>query len=114
MLVLHGFTGARRACARGPSTWPAPGYTVRLPLLPGHGTSVRRDGGHPVDGLVLRRRAALGELRARCDEVFVMGLSMGATLALRLAEQRPDEVAGLVLVNASVTSQDRRLRCCRC
>jgi carboxylesterase len=33
---------------------------------------------------------------------------MGATLALRLAELRPD-VAGLVVVNASVISQDRRL-----
>ena len=28
-------------------------------------------------------------LRERCDEVFVMGLSMGGTLALRLAEERP-------------------------
>ena len=28
-----------------------------------------------------------------------MGLSMGGTLALRLAEEHGDEVAGLVLVN---------------
>ena len=28
----------RRACGRGPSTWPAAGLTVRLPRLPGHGT----------------------------------------------------------------------------
>jgi carboxylesterase len=42
--------------------------------------------------------------------VIVMGLSMGGTLALRLAEQHGDRVAGVVLVNASVHSEDRRLR----
>jgi carboxylesterase len=35
--------------------------------------------------------------------VYLMGLSMGAGMALRLAERHPGEVAGLVLVNPSVT-----------
>ena len=34
-----------------------------------------------------------------------MGLSMGGTLVLRLAEQRADEVAGVVVVNASLASE---------
>ncbi len=38
--------------------------------------------------------------------VLVFGLSMGGTLALRLAEQRP-EVAGLVLVNPSLRTERR-------
>jgi carboxylesterase len=38
-----------------------------------------------------------------------MGLSAGAALALRLAEQRPADVAGLVLVNPCVRLSDRRL-----
>jgi carboxylesterase len=41
--------------------------------------------------------------------VAVAGLSMGGCLALRLAEQRPDDVDALVLVNPSVRSTDRRL-----
>lgn len=45
---------------------------------------------------------ALDHLSRRCAQVFVMGLSMGATLALRLAEQRGSQVAGLVLVNPSL------------
>jgi carboxylesterase len=49
------------------------------------------------------------DLRGRCDTVFAMGLSMGGTLVLRLAEERGQQVAGLVLVNASVASQDKRL-----
>jgi carboxylesterase len=37
--------------------------------------------------------------------VFVAGLSMGGTLATRLAEVRPDDVAGLLLVNPALLSQ---------
>jgi carboxylesterase len=54
--------------------------------------------------------AAFGRLRARCSQVFVMGLSMGGCLALRLAEQHGRAVAGLVVVNPSLTTTDRRAR----
>ena len=53
--------------------------------------------------LVVERHLAL--LRERCDEVFVMGLSMGGTLAIRLAEEHGDEIAGLVLVNPSLLTK---------
>jgi carboxylesterase len=36
-----------------------------------------------------------------------MGISLGACLALRLAEQRGEQVAGLVLVNPSITADTR-------
>ena len=50
---------------------------------------------------------AFDELQARTDEIFVMGLSMGGCLALRLAELRGEAVIGLVLVNPSVTADTR-------
>ena len=50
---------------------------------------------------------AFDELRAHADEIFVMGLSMGGCLALRLAEVRGPSVSGLVLVNPSVTADTR-------
>jgi carboxylesterase len=37
--------------------------------------------------------------------VFVAGLSMGGTLATRLAEERPDDVAGLILVNPALLTE---------
>jgi carboxylesterase len=54
---------------------------------------------------------SFGVLRERCGTVFVMGLSMGGSLSLRLAEKRADEVAGLVLVNPAVHTErwDRHL-----
>ncbi|MBV9291140.1 MAG: alpha/beta fold hydrolase, partial [Frankiales bacterium] len=42
------------------------------------------------------------ELRSRCEKTFVMGLSMGGTVVLRLAEQRGADVAGVVVVNPSL------------
>jgi carboxylesterase len=50
---------------------------------------------------------AFDELRAASDEIFVMGMSMGGCLALRLAELHGSEVSGLVLVNPSVTAESR-------
>jgi carboxylesterase len=45
---------------------------------------------------------AYEELRGQADEIFLMGLSMGGCLALRMAELRGNGVAGLVLVNPSL------------
>jgi carboxylesterase len=44
---------------------------------------------------------AWADLTGRCDAVFVAGLSMGGSLAIRLAETHP-EIAGIVLVNPLV------------
>lgn len=72
---------------------------MSLPLLPGHGTrwedlqlTTWRDWYAEVD-------RALRELLDRCETVFVMGLSMGGALTLRLAAQHGDAVRGIVLVN---------------
>jgi carboxylesterase len=51
-------------------------------------------------------KRAFDDLATRCEQVFAMGLSMGGTLSLRLAEERPEDVAGLVLVNPSVTTEN--------
>jgi len=50
---------------------------------------------------------AFGDLAKRTSEVFAMGLSMGACLALRLAERRGTAISGLVLVNPSITADSR-------
>jgi carboxylesterase len=87
----------------------AAGLTVRLPRLPGHGTSwqeMQLTRWPDWYGTVERE---LLSLRDRCDTVFVMGLSMGGTLTLRLAEQHGDAIRGIVVVNASVLSKNRLL-----
>jgi carboxylesterase len=87
----------------------ADGFRVAVPRLPGHGTrwqELALTEWQDWYGCVERE---LAQLRRTCDTVFVGGLSMGGSLALLLAERHGAEIAGLVLVNAAVTSGDRRL-----
>jgi carboxylesterase len=102
VLLCHGFTGSPASMAPWGRQLAGLGYSVRVPRLPGHGTTWKemnttrwQDWYGEVDG-------AMTELHDRCDHVVVAGLSMGGCLALRLAEQRPKDVAALVLVNPVV------------
>lgn len=103
VLVCHGFTGSPHSVRPWARHLAAQGWTVSLPLLPGHGTDWRdcnRTGWTDWFGRVDEE---FDGLRQRCEKVFVCGLSMGATLALRLAQEHGAAVAGLVLVNPTVT-----------
>ncbi len=110
VLLIHGFTGSPASMRPWGHDLAERGYSVRVPRLPGHGTTwkdmnttVWQDWYHEVD-------AALSELRTHCDTVVVAGLSMGGCLSLRLAEQRPADVDMLVLVNPAVAIKNAALR----
>ncbi|ARZ70525.1 esterase/lipase [Streptomyces albireticuli] len=99
VLVCHGFTGSPQSVRPWAEHLAERGLTVSLPLLPGHGTrwqdmqvTVWQDWYAEVD-------RALRELRERCSQVFVCGLSMGGALTLRLAAKHGADVSGIVLVN---------------
>ena len=102
VLLCHGFPGAPGSMRPWADHLVDAGYTVRLPLLPGHGTRWQDANRTTFDDWFAEVSAALQELTDRCRAVVVCGLSMGGTLTLRLAEQYPDAMAGIVLVNPSV------------
>ena len=107
VLVCHGFTGTTQSVRPWAEHLAAAGLTVAAPRLPGHGTrwqDMNRTGWDDWYGEVER---TFDDLRTRCSTVFAMGLSMGGTLALRLAELRGAQVAGLVVVNASLATERR-------
>src|SRR3712207_1158536 len=81
------------------------GFAVRCPLLPGHGTRWQDCNLVTEDDWTTAAGDAFDELARDVDRVVVAGLSMGGTLAIRLAELRPADVAGLVLVNPSLLTQ---------
>ena len=110
VVLCHGFTGTPQSLRSWGEALAAQGHSVRLPLLPGHGTTWQemnrttwRDWYAEVD-------AAYEDLHGRCTSVLVAGLSMGGALALRLAQQHPDDVAGIVVVIPAVRLEDPRLR----
>lgn len=58
---------------------------------------------------VAASEAALADLTGRCRTVVICSLSFGSALALHLAATQPDQVAGLITVNAALYHKERRL-----
>ncbi|HYZ52030.1 MAG TPA: alpha/beta fold hydrolase [Streptosporangiaceae bacterium] len=106
-LLCHGFTGSPQSLRPWAEYLAAHGLIVSLPLLPGHGTTWRDMARTTSQDWYAAAERALGDLSAQCGEVFVMGLSLGACIALRLAERHGHEVRGLVLVNPSLAPDTR-------
>ncbi|MCI3270313.1 carboxylesterase [Streptomyces cylindrosporus] len=99
VLLCHGFTGSPQSLRPWAEYLAERGFTVSLPLLPGHGTrweDMQLTGWQDWYAEVDRELRALGE---RCSQVFVAGLSMGGALALRLAARHGDAVSGVMVVN---------------
>ena len=103
LLVLHGFTGNPSSMRSIAERAAAAGYTVELPRLPGHGTTIEdmmTTTWNDWSGAALD---AYDELAERCERVAIVGLSMGGGLTAFIAEQRPF-VAGCVFINPLVKS----------
>lgn len=103
-LCLHGFTGnpnSMRPLAEG---FAAAGFSVELPRLPGHGTT--------VDDMMTTTWAdwtgeaedALQRLMQRCDKVVVAGQSMGGSLTLWLAAMY-SRIDGIICINPATQPQ---------
>lgn len=101
MLLIHGLTGTPMEMRLLGLGLHARGYTVAGMQLAGHCGN--------VDDLLATGRAdwygsvqrAADALRQKVDHLFVAGLSMGALLALKLAADRPDELAGVGVYGAT-------------
>src|SRR5262245_29899131 len=77
------------------------GMTVTCPTLAGHGTSsaVDLDRARWTDWMSTVE-VAFEALAARCRSLAIVGLSMGALLALRLARRRAGELRALAALAA--------------
>ena len=110
VLVLHGFTGNPASMRGLAEAYASAGYTVDLPRLPGHGTSVEDMLTTGWADWSAAAEAAYEALAASCEQVVVVGLSMGGSLTCWLGTRHQD-IAGLVCVNPAVApSDDMRAR----
>lgn len=101
VLVLHGFTGSPFSMRGVAEALANAGFSVEMPLLPGHGTSIEDMLPTRFDDWSAAAEAAYNSLAARTERVGIVGLSMGGTLTCWLAEHHP-EVVGISVVNALV------------
>ena len=105
VLVSHGFTGSPASMRPWADHLAELGYAVEMPLLPGHGTRWQDLNRVGWDDWLSTLDGALDTLVADNDAVVLCGLSLGGALVLRLAADRPQEVAGVVVVNPAVATR---------
>jgi len=109
VLLVHGFTGSPASMKPWARHLAEQGYAVEVPCLPGHGTRWQDLNQVTWSDWYAEAERALDALRETCTAVVVCALSMGGSVVLRLAEQRPDQVSGIVLVNPFVSSDRKEL-----
>ena len=90
VLLLHGYNDSPQSMHYVAAALHARGWTVRVPLLPGHGRRLQDWAASRADAWENAARAELAILRADHADVAVGGLSMGGALAFILAAEHPD------------------------
>jgi carboxylesterase len=110
ILLCHGFTGSPQSLRPWGEYLADRGLTVSVPLLPGHGTRWQDMQVTGWEDWYAEVDRELRRLSGQCSRVFVGGLSMGGTLALRLAQRHGTAISGLVLVNPSVKADSLQLK----
>ncbi|GAA4366671.1 alpha/beta hydrolase [Nocardioides caricicola] len=105
VLLSHGFTGQPASMKPWGESLAARGYAVELPRLPGHGTTWQEMNTTTWADWYGELTRAFEKLCAENDAVVVGGLSMGGALALRIAEDHADRIAGVMVVNPAIATK---------
>lgn len=93
VLLLHGFGDTPQSLAPQAHALHAHGWSVRVPLLPGHGRSLEAFCASTAELWTAHARAALAELRTTHAVVALVGQSMGGALAVLLAADATPRVS---------------------
>jgi len=107
-LLIHGGTGSPPEMRPMGEYLAGKGLTVLGVRLAGHGTSPEDLVGTTWQDLVASAEEGLVRLQARCEHVFVAGLSVGGLLTLCLAANHP--LPGIVVMSAPAYLADWRLK----
>jgi carboxylesterase len=106
ILLVHGFQGSPASMRPMAEDLADRGFCVELPLMPGHGTHIKDLLRVRWQDLARETVAAFERLRARTRAQIVVGLSVGGIIALRMAQTRADDLAGIVTINPMLRLKD--------
>ena len=104
--LIHGFSGSPYEIRELAEFLAGNGYRVVARVLAGHGTSVADCNRVRAEDWLEETEFHFTELILECEATFVIGLSMGAVLALHLAILFP--VAGVVAMSTAFTFSSGR------
>lgn len=102
VVLVHGFTGTPASMRPWAHYLNDRGYTVSVPLMPGHGTSW-----HDLNHVAWQEwpkkvESELAALKATCSKIFICALSMGGGNSLYVSASNQDAIDGLILVNPMI------------
>ena len=102
ILLSHGFIGTPQSVRFLGEQLAKQGFTVLAPRLKGHGTHYLDMEQCAHEDWYKSLKQGYLQLKKRGKRVFVMGQSMGGTLALKLAAEYKD-IEGIITINAALT-----------
>lgn len=97
VLLLHGFGDTPQTLALLAKRLHKAGYSVLVPLLPGHGRTMDAFARSRADEWINAARSSFFALRDRSNGISVAGLSMGGALAVLIAAEARD-ISALALI----------------
>ncbi|MCK4579417.1 MAG: alpha/beta fold hydrolase [Candidatus Marinimicrobia bacterium] len=106
--LIHGFTGSTYELAGLAGFLADQGYHVSARLLPGHGTTMRECNLVRAEDWLEETELRFTEFMLNHHTTFVIGLSMGAGLALHLGALFP--VGGVVAISTALYLESWRTR----
>ncbi len=106
VMVLHGFGDTPQSVRELAHTLHDKGWTVEVPLLPGHGRSMAEFGLGRAHDWIGYTRDQVARLRRSYEHVSLVGLSMGAALCAIVAAER-DDLNSLVMLSPYLSIPDR-------
>ena len=109
IVLLHGFTGSPAAVRPWAQYLADAGHTVIAPRLPGHGTRWQDLNLTTWTDWYTEAERSVAWLGRHATSIVAMGISTGATMALRLAEEH-DVIRGVVGVNPIIQTERRDRR----
>ena len=102
VVLVHGYTGSPAGMRPWAEYLNQKGYTVRVPLLPGHGTKPEDLNEIKWEQWPAKVEAEIAELQKTCTKIFVCGLSMGGGTTLHIAAKASNKLTGIILVNPMI------------
>ena len=106
VMVLHGFGDTPQSVRELAHTLHGKGWTVEVPLLPGHGRSMSEFGLSRAHDWIGYTRDQVARLRRSYERVSLVGVSMGAALCAIVAAER-DDLNSLVMLSPYLSMPER-------
>lgn len=99
IIFVHGFTGSPISMRPWADFFHSKGYTVSVPLLPGHGTKPEDLNHTKWQQWPAKVEEELEWIKSQAQTIFIFGLSMGGATTLNVAMKHGKDLSGICLVN---------------